>query len=55
VEIKPPTFVFFANYPENIHFSYQRYLTNKLREIFQFENCPIRIVLKKRDKSGDGR
>jgi len=55
VEIKPPTFVFFANYPENIHFSYQRYLTNKLRENFQFENCPIRIVLKKRDKSGDGR
>jgi GTP-binding protein len=28
VEIKPPTFVFFANYPENIHFSYQRYMTN---------------------------
>jgi GTP-binding protein len=55
VEIKPPTFVFFANYPENIHFSYQRYIANKLREIFQFENCPIRIVLKKRDKSGDGR
>ncbi|MBA4392663.1 MAG: ribosome biogenesis GTPase Der [Desulfobacca sp.] len=52
VEIKPPTFVFFANYPENIHFSYQRYMTNKLRETFRFENCPIRIILKKRDKTG---
>jgi GTPase len=51
VEIKPPTFVFFANYPENIHFSYQRYMTNKLRETFQFENCPIRIILKKREKT----
>ncbi len=51
VETKPPTFVFFANYPENIHFSYQRYMTNKLREYFKFENCPIRIILKKREKT----
>lgn len=52
VEIKPPTFVFFANYPENIHFSYQRYLTNKLRETFRLDLCPIRIIFKKREKTG---
>ncbi|MCL5808015.1 MAG: GTP-binding protein, partial [Deltaproteobacteria bacterium] len=50
-EIKPPTFVFFANYPENIHFSYQRYLTNKLRETFKLDFCPIRIIFKKREKN----
>lgn len=50
VEIKPPTFIFFANYPENIHFSYQRYLTNKLREMFKLDLCPIRIIFRKRDK-----
>jgi len=50
VEIKPPTFVFFANYPENIHFSYQRYLTNKLREHFQLDQCPLRIIFRKREK-----
>jgi len=50
VEIKPPTFVFFANYPENIHFSYQRYLTNQLREHFRFTLCPIKIIFRKREK-----
>jgi GTPase len=50
VEIKPPTFVFFANYPENIHFSYQRYLTNQLREQFRFTLCPIKIIFRKREK-----
>ncbi len=49
-ETKPPTFVFFANYPENIHFSYQRYITNKLREYFKLDLCPIRIIFKKREK-----
>jgi len=51
VETKPPTFVFFANYPENIHFSYQRYMTNKLREYFKFDQCPIRIIFRKREKT----
>ncbi len=50
VEIKPPTFIFFANYPENIHFSYQRYLTNQLREHFRFTLCPIKIIFRKREK-----
>jgi len=52
VEIKPPTFVLFANYPENIHFSYHRYLTNQLREHFRFTLCPIRIIFRKREKQG---
>jgi GTPase len=50
VETKPPTFVFFANYPENIHFSYQRYMINKLREIFKLELSPIRLIFRKREK-----
>jgi len=54
VEIKPPTFIFFANYPENIHFSYQRYLTNQLREHFRFTLCPIKIIFRKREKPGRG-
>ena len=49
-ETKPPTFVLFANYPESIHFSYQRYLTNKLREYFKLDLCPIKIIFKKREK-----
>ena len=54
VEIKPPTFIFFANYPENIHFSYQRYLTNQLREHFRFTMCPIKIIFRKREKRDQG-
>ncbi len=54
VEIKPPTFVLFANYPENIHFSYQRYLTNQLREHFRFTLCPIKIIFRKREKQEQG-
>lgn len=44
----PPTFVFFANFPELIHFSYLRYLENVLRENFGFEGTPIRIILRQR-------
>ena len=43
----PPKFVFFANNPELIHFSYKRYIENKLREYFVFEGCPIDIVFNK--------
>jgi GTPase len=50
VGVKPPTFVFFANYPEKIHFSYQRYLTNQLRKAFGMDLTPIRVYFRKRDK-----
>ncbi len=45
---RPPTFVFFVNHPAEIHFSYQRYLENKLREAFSFTGNPIRILFKEK-------
>ena len=51
VSIKPPTFVLFANYPERIHVTYQRYLTNQIREGLGFKNSPIRLFLRKRGPS----
>ncbi len=49
--IHPPTFTFFANDPEMIHFSYRRYLANRLREVADFEGTPIRLFFK--EKSGE--
>ncbi|HIU64236.1 MAG TPA: ribosome-associated GTPase EngA, partial [Candidatus Avacidaminococcus intestinavium] len=46
VKIKPPTFVIFVNDPEIMHFSYQRYLENKLRESFGFEGTPLHIIIR---------
>ena len=46
--VKPPTFVLFVNEPEIMHFSYERFLENKIRENFGFEGTPIRFVVKKR-------
>lgn len=47
--VKPPTFVLFVNEPEMLHFSYERYLENKLRESFGFEGTSIKFVIRKRD------
>jgi len=49
VGTKPPTFVFFTNRPEGIHFSYERYLANKLREAFDFSGTPIRLMFRGRE------
>lgn len=49
-DVKPPTFVFFVNDPEIMHFSYERFLENKIRENFGFEGTPIRFVVKKRSE-----
>ena len=49
--VEPPTFVLFVNDPQLIHFSYTRFLENKLRETFGFEGTPIRLIL--RGKKGD--
>lgn len=46
VKIKPPTFVIFINEPEIMHFSYQRYLENKLREAFGFEGTPLQMIIR---------
>jgi GTP-binding protein len=47
-EVNPPTFVFFANDPKLIHFSYRRYLENKLRRAFGFAGTPLRLIFKTR-------
>lgn len=51
VDSAPPTIALFVNNPDFMHFSYKRYLDNRLRETFNFEGTPINIVLKKRDKN----
>lgn len=45
---KPPTFVFFCNNAQLFHFSYQRYLENRIREAFGLEGTPIRIIIRER-------
>ncbi|MDQ6795080.1 MAG: ribosome biogenesis GTPase Der [Chloroflexota bacterium] len=46
--VAPPTFVFFANDSASVHFSYRRYLENRLRESFGFDGTPIRLVFRDR-------
>ena len=43
---KPPHFVIFCNDARLFHFSYQRYLENKLREAFGFEGTPIQMIMR---------
>ncbi len=54
VQTAPPTFLFFANHPDKIHFSYMRHLDNVLRKNFGFEGTPIKLVLRKRDEKEEG-
>ncbi len=49
VAICPPTFVLFVNYPELLHFSYERFLENRIREAFDFKGTPIRLLARKRN------
>ena len=49
-ECSPPTFVFFVNDPATLHFSYERYLENALREAFDLEGTAIRLVFRKRSQ-----
>lgn len=48
VAVKPPTFVVFVNDPELMHFSYERFLENRIRDAFGFEGTPIRIIARAR-------
>lgn len=50
-DINPPTFVFFANYPDKVHFSYQRYLENRIREKWDFTGTPIKLNFRAKSKS----
>ncbi len=49
--VSPPTFILFVNRPEGVHFSYIRYIENRLRENFGFAGNPVRIFLKKRSRT----
>jgi GTP-binding protein len=50
VSTAPPTFVISTNYPEGIHFSYERYLINRMREVFGFEGVPLRLHFRKKNR-----
>jgi GTP-binding protein len=47
-EVDPPTFVFFVNDHELIHFSYERYLENSIRETYSFLGTPLRLIFRSR-------
>ncbi len=49
VSTKPPAFVIFVNDPNYVHFSYKRYIENKLRELFDFTGTPVKFIFRKRD------
>ena len=51
IGVAPPSFVFFTNVATTFHFSYERFLINKLREKFGFLGSPIRIQVRRRDKN----
>lgn len=48
VSVKPPTIVIFVNDPELAHFSYERYLENRIRASFDFEGTPIRLFMRRK-------
>ncbi len=50
--VAPPTFVFFTNVATSFHFSYERFLVNRLRESFGLEGTPIRIQVRRRARKG---
>ena len=52
-DVKPPKFIVFVNDPELMHFSYLRFLENRLREMYGFEGTPIRMIVRARDEEDD--
>ncbi len=52
VSVKPPTFVIFVNYKQLMHFSYLRYIENRIREAFGFRGTPLRFIIRERRESG---
>ncbi|RYG33896.1 ribosome biogenesis GTPase Der, partial [bacterium] len=55
VTTRPPTFALFVNDPELLHFSYQRYIMNKIREAYPLEGTPIRVVARASHKEREER
>ncbi len=53
--VAPPTFVFRVNDPDLVHFSYERYLENRLREAYEFPGTPLRLVFQQQKPRKTGR
>jgi len=54
VSVSPPTFVIYTNIQGSVHFSYERYLMNKMREAFGFEGVSVRLLFRKKGRKADG-
>jgi len=54
VSVSPPTFVIYTNIQGGVHFSYERYLMNKMREAFGFEGVSVRLLFRKKGRKSDG-
>lgn len=52
VAVKPPTFVLFVNDKELMHFSYTRYIENRIREAFGFKGTPLKFIVRERKENG---
>lgn len=50
--VAPPTFVFFTNVATQFHFSYERFLTNQIRDRFGFTGTPIRVHVRRKNRTG---
>ena len=53
--VAPPTFVLFTNVATELHFSYERFLVNRIRESFGFEGTPIRLTIRRRERKSTGK
>lgn len=52
VSVKPPTFVIFVNDKKLSHFSYTRYIENRIRDAFGFKGTPLRFIIRERKEKG---
>ena len=52
-DVKPPTIVLFVNDPDLAHFSYVRYLENRIRKGYSYEGTPLRLIVRKRKRRGN--
>jgi GTP-binding protein len=52
-EVAPPTFVIFVNDKELVHFTYERFLENRIRAVYPFEGTPLRLAFRSRDAQRD--
>jgi GTP-binding protein len=52
VAVKPPTFVIFVNDKNLTHFSYTRYIENRIRDAFGFKGTPLKFIYRERKEKG---